>query len=342
MKIFKKLGIICLALLLVCSTGFLVTACGNKRDWTKIELNEVTHSVFYAPLYVAINQGFFQNEGISVSLFNGGGSNVSMTALLTGSADIILAGPETVVYTQQEGVGDAPVVFGQLTTCDGSFIVSKTHIQDFSLENLKDKSIIGGRPGGMPAMTLQYILETNGYTIGDGAGEVHVRTDVDFNSTASVFMGDASIDFCALFEPVATNVVKQNSGYQNVASLGKLSGSIPYTCFAARGSYLKNHGDIAEKFVRAVTKAYNFIKTNNSTTVAQALLPSFVGNTLEEMKIAVEAYLAIDAWSEDLILSEESFANLMNVLIHAKAINHTSQWQDVVDNTIAEKIKAEI
>ena len=180
MKIWKKLGICCLALLMICSTAVLAFGCG-ERDWNKIELNEVTHSIFYAPLYVAMNNNYFKDEGLTVSLTNGGGSNVSMNALLNGSADIILAGPETSVYTQH--VADAPKVFGQLTTCDGSFIVSKTPIPDFTLENLKGKSIIGGRPGGMPAMTLNYILNKEHINIGSGVDEVYVRSDVDFNNT---------------------------------------------------------------------------------------------------------------------------------------------------------------
>lgn len=340
MKIWKKLGIFCLALLMISSTAVMAVGCGG-RDWNKIELNEVTHSIFYAPLYVAINKGYFQDEGISVTLTNGGGSNVSMNSLLSGSADIILAGPETVVYTSQEGISDAPVVFGQLTTCDGSFIVSKHENEEFSLDDLVGKSVIGGRPGGMPAMTLQYILETRGYKIGDGADKVNIRNDVDFNNTASVFMADDSIDYCALFEPVATNVTKQKAGCSIVASLGQLSGKIPYTCFAARKSYLEKHNDVAEKFIRAVAKAYKYINSASVQDVATALLPSFEGNTQEEMEVAVTAYKSISAWSEDLILTQEGFNNLMNVLLHAQVITSASNWADIVDNSIAEKIKNE-
>ena len=340
MKIWKKLSIIGMALLLVVSAGFFVTACG-KKDYNKINLNEVTHSIFYAPLYVAMNQGYFEDEGLSVSLTNGGGSDTSMSALLTGSADIILAGPETVVYTQQEGVADKPVVFGQLTTCDGSFIVSKENDQDFSLSNLVGETIIGGRQGGLPAMTLQYIIENNGYTIGTGENEINLRTDVAFNLTASVWEGDSSVKYCTLFEPTATNIEKEGKGYV-VASLGEISGSIPYTCFATKESYLEEHSDVAEKFLKAVSRGYDFIVSNDSEIVAEALLPSFEGNTVEELQVAVEQYISISAWSSDMILTEESFNNLMNVMLNAGVITETSNWEDVVNNSLATKINSDL
>ena len=225
MKIWKKLGIFCLAALMICSTAVLAVGCG-ERNWNEIRLNEVTHSIFYATMYVAIEKGYFKEEGLKISLTNGGGSDVSMNALVSGSADIILAGPETSVYTQH--IADAPVVFGQLTTCDGSFILSKEKISNFTLENLKGKSIIGGRPGGMPAMTLNYILDKNHIETSTTKedGKVYIRSDVNFNNTAGVWMGDSTIDFCALFEPTATSTKKQNENYAIVASLGKLLESL--------------------------------------------------------------------------------------------------------------------
>ena len=325
---------------MICSTAVLAFGCG-ERDWNKIELNEVTHSIFYAPLYVAMNNNYFKDEGLTVSLTNGGGSNVSMNALLNGSADIILAGPETSVYTQH--VADAPKVFGQLTTCDGSFIVSKTPIPDFTLENLKGKSIIGGRPGGMPAMTLNYILNKEHINIGSGVDEVYVRSDVDFNNTASVWASDDSIDFCALFEPVATNMTKENPSYSIVASLGELlEDRMPYTCFAARESYLKNHGDVAEKFMRAVLRATKFIDNNTDATVAKSLEESFAGTTLKELENSVAQYRSIQAWSKDMILTEEAFDTLMDILEFNKTIASRSDWATIVDNTIANKLKAEL
>ena len=320
-------------------TGCFFVGCG--KDYNTIELNEVTHSIFYAPLYVAINQGFFAEEGLTVNLTNGGGSDTSMKALVANSADIILAGPETAVYTEAEGIADVPKVFGQLTHCDGSFIVAKNKHDNFTLDDLVGETIIGGRKGGLPAMTLQYIIETNekGYKIGTGENEINFRDDVAFNLTASVWWEDSSVEYCTLFEPTATNMVKEGKGHI-VASLGELSGSIPYTCFIAKSSYLKDHGDVAEKFLKAVIKGYNFIHDNDSEIVANALKNSFKDNSIEELKVAVEQYLAIDAWSQDMAMTPESFDTLMNVMINAKHLSEKSVFENVVDNTIANKLKA--
>lgn len=338
MKIWKKISMMALALLVTLSTSFLVVGCNNK-DYNTIELNEVTHSIFYAPLYVAINNGYFEDEGLTVNLTNGGGSNVSMTALLTDAADIILAGPETVVYTQAEGYKDSPVVFGQLTQCDGSFIISKEANPDFTLDDLVGETIIGGRAGGVPAMTLQYVIESNGYKIGTGADEINLRTDVAFDLTASEWENNASVKYCTLFEPTASNVVSSVAGSSIVASLGELSGTIPYTCFVAKESYLQNHSDVSEKFLKAVSKGYNYIKNNSSRAVAQALLASFTGNTIDELQTAVEQYIAINAWSSDMIMTSEGFDSLMNVMLNAGVITEKSVFSNIVDNTIATKIK---
>ena len=336
MKIFKRISMLCLALLMVTSCGLLF-GC-NKKDYNKIALNEVTHSIFYAPLYVAINNGYFEDEGLEVTLTNGGGSNTSMSALLSGSADIILAGPETAVYTDQEGIKNSPVVFGQLTQCDGSFIVSKEEDVDFDISDMVGETIIGGRAGGLPAMTLQYIIESNGYEIGTSDNQINLRTDVAFDLTASVWENDSTVKYCTLFEPTATNVVKSIEGSKIVASLGEISGTIPYTCFIARENYVEKHSDVVEKFLTAVKRAYNYIVTNNSYAVAQALLPSFDGNTVEELEVAVNSYVAINAWSDDMIMTSDGFDNLMNVMINAGVITEKSVFSDVVNNTYAEKI----
>lgn len=337
MKLFKKIGILCLMCMMLVTTSVMAVGCG-KKDYNKIELNEVTHSIFYAPLYVAINQGFFSDEGLTVNLTNGGGSDTSMTALLSGSADIILAGPETVVYTNQGDIKDAPVVFGQLTQCDGSFIVSKEENDNFQLSDLVGETIIGGRKGGLPAMTLEYIITKNGYEIGEGADKINLRTDVAFNLTASVWDAETSVKYCTLFEPTATNIEKEGKGHV-VASLGELSGTIPYTCFATKESYLKKHKTQAEKFLKAVSRGYDYIIQNDSMTVAKALEKSFTGNTLEELAVAVEQYIAINAWSSDMILTEEGFDNLMNVMLNAGVITEKSSWAETVNNSIATELK---
>ena len=338
MKISKKILTLVLCLMITLSTC-LYFGCNKKKSSNVIQLNEVTHSIFYAPLYVAINNGYFKDEGLEIELTNGGGSDTSMTALLTGNADIVLVGPETAIYTEQEGIKDKTMVFGQLTHCDGSFIVSKEEKTSFSLNDLVGETIIGGRAGGMPAMTLQYIIENNGFTIGNGSDKINLRDDVAFNLIGSVFQGDSSIEYCTLFEPTATNLEKEGYGHV-VTSVGSLlSKDVPYTCFVAKSSFLKKEEKKAEKFLKAVQKGYEYIATHTAEEVANVLLKSFEGNTVEELAVAVEAYLEIGAWTENFAMTEESFNTLQDIMLNAGVITERSQFNKVVDNSIANKIK---
>ena len=336
MNIFKRLSIFCMSLLLGLGCSFMFVGCGNN-DENKIRLNEVTHSIFYAPLYAALNLGYFEDEGLNVTLESNDGSHTSMSVLLSGSCEMILAGPETVVYAEE--TKDRPIVFGQLTQRDGSFIVSKEQIEDFTLDNLRGKTIIGGRYGGLPAMTLQYVIEKVGnLTIGTNkeAGEVNLRTDVAFDKIGAEFQSSNS-EFCTLFEPTATNLQKNNSGYI-VSSVGAFSGSVPYTCFISRSSYLEKHPENAEKFLKAVYRGYEYITTQDSTLAAKALEKSFAGMSTEELKVAVEQYTLIQAWSSDLMLTEESFNRLIEIINNATGEGYNPDYSKCVDNSFAQKL----
>ena len=335
MQKIHKVSLFIVSLLLVLTSCFLFVGCGKKND-NEIRLNEVTHSIFYAPLYVALNNGYFKDEGLKVTLESATGSDASMTALISGSADIVLIGPEQVVYS--EDLKDRPVIFGQLTQKDGSFIVGKEDDENFTLDDLKGKTIIGGRQGGFPAMTLEYVIKQAGLTIGTNAsaGEVNLRTDVSFPMIASEFITSNS-QYCTLFEPNATTLEKAGNGYV-LKPVGDLSGYIPYTCFVAKTSYLKNKGDKAEKFLNAVKKGYEFLKTASPEDSAKALAKSFGGMTNEELAIAVNQYIAIDAWCSDLILTEDAFNNMLNVLNGASASPYSPVYENIVNNTFAEKL----
>ena len=342
MKKLKIFGALCLCLALALSTSLFI-GCGGK-DYNKIALNEVTHSIFYAPLYAAINLGYFEDEGLSVSLTNGGGSNVSMTALISGSADIILAGPETVVYTNQQGFADQPQVFGQLTQTDGSFIVSKVGNDDFHITDLIGEEIIGGRAGGLPAMTLQYAIESAGLEIGSGENKVNLNTNVEFNAIASAFV-NSSANYCTLFEPNASNLIAEHPEYKIVAAVADLvDQTIPYTCFIAKQSYLTDHSDVAEKFLRAVKNAYNYLKDcyqqNRLEDAAKALIDSFDGMTLADLEIAVEAYYRIQAFSPTMIMSQQSFDILLDITENAGMLNGNTDYHAVVNTQIATKLNA--
>ncbi len=331
LKRFTFLGLCCLMIL----TSFLFVGC--KKDKNHIEINEVTHSIFYAPFYVAINNGYFEDEGLTIKLSNGQGSDVSMTALLSGDADIILAGPETVVYSAR--TKDSPKVFGQLTQRDGSFIVSKTNDTNFTLDMLRGKTIIGGRAGGLPAMTLQYVIEQAGLTIGTNTanGEVNLRTDVNFADIGSAFQ-TSSAEYCTLFEPTATAMVNQNKGFI-VSTVGAQSGSVPYTCFIAKESYLKKNNEQAEKFLKAVKRGYEYISTSDPYDVAEVLEPSFVGTSLEDLAIAVRQYLAINAWCSSPAMTGESYNKLIEIINNYQTLNSYPSFADAVDNSIANKLE---
>lgn len=338
MQKLKNLSLF-LACLLVCLTSSLLFVGCGKSD-NEIRLNEVTHSIFYAPLYIAKNLGFFEEEGLKVTIESATGSDASMTALISGSADMVLCGPEQVVYA--DGKNNQPIIFGQLTHTDGSFFVSKKNQTTFSLDDLKGKTIIGGREGGLPAMTLQYIIEKAGLTIGTDASlnQVNLRTDVSFPMIASEFITSGA-EYCTLFEPTATNLEKEGNGYV-LDAVGKYAGSIPYTCFAATENYLTKHADNAEKFLKAVKKGYEYLSTMPSKDSAKALMASFSGMTQEELEVAVNQYVEIGAWATDFTLSEKSYNTLLDILNSTQGkklgVTYSALYSKVVNNTIAEKL----
>ncbi|MBO5021900.1 MAG: ABC transporter substrate-binding protein [Clostridia bacterium] len=335
MQKIKKLSFFVTCLVLVLASAFIFVGCG--KDENKIRLNEVTHSIFYAPLYVAYNLGYFEDEGLKVTIESATGSDASMTALISGSADIALIGPEQVVYA--ENVKDRPVVFGQLTHTDGSFIVGKEYTESFTLDMLRGKTIIGGRAGGLPAMTLEYVIRGAGLTIGTDTanGEVNLRTDVSFPMIASEFTTSNS-EYCTLFEPNATTLENAGNGYV-LKAVGEFSGKLPYTCFTAKTSFLEKKGEQAEKFLRAVYKGYKYIATQPTSASATALMPSFDGMTQTELEIAVRQYVAIGAWGE-MSMEETSFTRLLSVINTTSGTNYAPKFADLIDNSIADRLTA--
>ena len=328
----KVLTFVC-ALMLCFSSCLYFVGCG-KKDKGKIRLNEVTHSVFYAPLYVAINKGYMEEEGITIELVNGGGSDASMTALLSGSADIALMGPETVVYVEAGGSTNHPVVFGQLTKKDGSFLISKTQHTNFDYAtDLNGKTAIIGRKGGLPAMTFEWICNNV-----DVYNEINTILDTStaFNMMVSVFES-TDAEFCTMFEPTASEFVAAGKGYY-VGSVGEHSGEIPYTCFMAYPKFINQNKELVEGFLKAIKKAYLFITESSSAEVAKALKPSFDGTSEASLAKAVESYLAIDAWASSPVMSKDSYSRLLQVLKNAGTLDKNIEFAKVVNNTIANQI----
>ena len=315
----------------------LFAAADCSDDSGRIRLCEVTQSVFYAPLYVAINNGYFEDRGLTVELENAGGTDKVTAALVSGSSDIGLMGPEGVIYS--DTMSDNIKVFGQLTKRDGSFLVSKKDEADtFEWTDLKGKRVLAGRVGGVPAMTMQYIM--NGYGLYDGVDGTVIDTSVAFNMMASVFESDDTVDYTTLFEPTATEYQNSGRGYI-VASVGAESGEVPYTAFCARTSFIEEERDTAKNFLAAVKEGYNFIKNNDAATVAKSLVASFDGMTEESLAIAVESYLEIDAWCSTPVMTEESLEALEKIMTNAGELDHEVEFDVIVDNSIAEEVQRE-
>lgn len=316
-------------MLIVMLVPFAFAGC-KKNNLTTVRLNEVTHSIFYAPLYLAINLGYMEEEGMEIELTNGGGSDVSMAALLSNSADIALLGPETLVYVVKNGSTNHPMVFGQLTKRDGSLLIGRTNGTDFNWLDLKDKHIIAGRAGGMPAMTLQYVLNNKGLVHGTN---MNFDTTVAFNMIGPAFEGGTG-DYCTMFEPAAYEFVSQGKGYY-MASVGEESGEIPFTCFMATSKFMSDNPDLIKGFLRAITKAYNYMLTHTSNEVAEVLAPSFEGSSTESIAAAVSKYIEIDAWSSTPVMTQSAFNRLLDVITNAGIDVSGVQMSQVVDNSYA-------
>lgn len=321
---------------ILAALGILAAAacgCGApaEQEVKTLRLCEVTHSVFYAPQYVALSQGFFEEEGLAIELSNGGGADKVMTAVLTGQADIGLAGPEACIYVHNQEKEDAPVIFAQLTKRDGSFLVGREG-GSFSWEDLRGCTVLGGRKGGVPEMTLEYVLRQNGLTPGV---DVTVDTSVQFNMMAGAFTGGQG-DYVALFEPTATQVEAAGQGYV-LTSIGQESGEIPYTAYFANLSWLENNADTAQRFVNAIAKAQKWVAEHTDREVAEAIVDQFPDTSLEELEAVTARHRQIDAWNATPIMEQQALERLETVMEQAGELAH-SQWvpfDDLVNNTFA-------
>lgn len=309
------------------------SGCKSDSKLKTIKVNEVTHSVFYAPLYVAIENGYFEEENLKIELTNGGGADASMTAVLSKTADIGLMGPETVIYVQNQDKADAPVVFGQLTQKDGSFLVSRNPEPNFTWESLRGKEILAGRRGGVPAMTFEYVLKETGLNINE---DYTLNFDVQFNLMTSAFLGGTA-DYCTVFEPTASEY--QSAGkWHIVASVGEKGGEIPYTSFIALSSYLNKNPEIIKSFLKALKKAHEFMAVNNEKTVAEAIIKQFPSTTINSIETSIKSYKNINAWKTDLKATEESFTRLQNIMENAGELPARIPFNNLVNNTFVTEI----
>ena len=306
---------------------------GTDEKLTKVTLNEVAHSIFYAPQYVAIEEGYFKDEGLDLTLVTGFGADKTMTAVISGEADIGFMGAEASVYAYQEGATDAVVNFAQLTQRAGNFLVAREEMPDFKWEDLKDKKVLGGRKGGMPEMVFEYILRKNGL---DPQKDLTIDQSIDFGYTAAAFTGDTSADFTVEFEPSATALEKEGAGYV-VASLGVDSGYVPYTSYSAKTSYMEKNPEIIQKFTNALQKGMEYVQSHTPEEIAEVIAPQFAETDLDTVTAIVKRYYDQDTWKSNLIFEKESFELLEDILEDSGELSERVSYENLITTKYAQE-----
>ena len=332
----KKYLIIVLVIIIVAAgiaTYILLNRNTETAELQKIRVNEVTRSVFYAPQYVAISKGYFAEEGLEIELTTGQGADKVMTAVLANQSDIGFAGPEASIYVYNEGKEDYTQVFAQMTQKDGSFLVSKEKTDNFSWQDLKGKTVIPGRKGGVPYMTFEYVLKQNGL---DPKKDLVLDDSIKFDLMAGAFAG-GNAEYVTLFEPTASATEKAGKGYI-VASVGEAAGEVPYTAYCAKKSYIAQNSDIIEGFTKAIYKGEQYVKEHTAQEIAEKIQNYFPDTTLESLTKSVQTYKDIEAWKENPILKEEAFDKLQEIMTMAGELTQKAPYEKIVNNSYAEKV----
>ncbi|EDS76668.1 ABC transporter substrate-binding protein [Clostridium botulinum C str. Eklund] len=330
----KKILSTCLAVMFLL-TSVLCTSCGKKKNTQlqKIKLNEVVRSVFYAPMYVAINQGFFKEQGLDIDLSTGQGADKTMQQVLSGSSDIGFCGPEQIIYIYNQKREDLPILFAQLTATDGAFLVGREKTKDFDWKSLKGKTVIGGRPGGVPEMSLEYVIKKHGLT---PKKDVNLITNLDFTATSSAFKAGTG-DYVSLFEPNASVLEDSNGGYI-VDSIGANVGSLPYTCYFATQSYMNKNPEVIQKFTNAIYKGQVWVSNHGNEDIAKAIASFFPGSDINILKNVVKNYKKINAYSQNPLIKSDDLNRLMDVIQGYKSdlIKERPKFQTIVNTKYAE------
>ena len=332
-------AVIVLLLIVSLSIGIVIAKNKFKRgrndeECKTIKVNEVTRSVFYAPQYVAIHNGYFKDNGMNIELTTGQGADAVMTAVLSNQCDIGFAGPEASVYVYNEGKEDYTQVFAQMTKKDGSFLVARNKTDNFSWENLKGKTVIPGRKGGVPYMTLEYVLKKNGI---DPKKDVMLDDSIKFDLMAGAF-ASGNADYVTLFEPTASLTQQEGKGYI-VASVGEAAGEIPYTAYFAKKSYIQNNENTIQGFTNAIYKGQSWVKEHSSKEIAEVIQEFFPDTDIELLTKAIQSYKDIEAWNETPVLKEESFNRLQEVMTSAGELKEKAPYDKIVNNQYAEKVQ---
>ena len=339
MKKKRLTAVITLLLIVSLSIGIVIAKNKfnrekNDEECKTIKVNEVTRSVFYAPQYVAIHNGYFKDNGMNIELTTGQGADAVMTAVLSNQCDIGFAGPEASVYVYNEGKEDYTQVFAQMTKKDGSFLVARNKTDNFKWEDLKGKTVIPGRKGGVPYMTLEYVLKKNGI---DPKKDVILDDSIKFDLMAGAF-ASGNADYVTLFEPTASLTQQEGKGYI-VASVGEAAGEIPYTAYFAKKSYIQNNENTIQGFTNAIYKGQSWVKEHSSKEIAEAIQEFFPDTDIELLTKAIQSYKDIDAWNETPVLKEESFNRLQEVMTIAGELEQKAPYDKIVNNQYAQKVQ---
>lgn len=330
----RKLVTLAMCCVLLLAAG-IITACSEKtvpKEKVKVTLNEVAHSIFYAPMYAAIELGYFDEKGIDLELVTGFGADKTMTAVVSGEADIGFMGSESSIYLYAEGAEDYAVNFAQLTQRAGNFLVSREKNDDFKWEDIKGSYTLGGRAGGMPQMVFEYVLKQQGI---DPKADLTIDQSIDFGATAAAFIGGEA-DFTVEFEPSATALEQEGEGYV-VASLGVDSGYVPYTAFCALNSYIEKNPDVIQKVTDALQKGMEYVKTHTPAEIAATIAPQFAETDVATIETIVTRYYEQDTWKDNLVFEQTAFELLQDILQEAGELPDRVPYEKLVTTTYAEK-----
>ena len=312
-----------------------LAACNND-EVVKIKVGEVTHSLFYAPQYVAISEGFFEEEGIEVDLTLTAGGDKTMTAILSGGIDIGLVGSETSIYVEAQGSTDPVINFAQLTQTDGTFLVSREKVENFDWDQLKDSTFLGQRKGGMPQMVGEFVLKKHGI---DPQNDLELIQNIDFANVSTSFASGTG-DYVQLFEPTASLFEQEGVGHI-IASFGEESGHVPYTTFMAKQSFIEENPEVIEKFTRAIYKAQKWVDTHSSEEVAQSIQDHFSDTPIDLIETVIDRYKGQGSFATDPILDVEEWNNLQNIMDEAGELPARIDHETLVNTKIAEQVISE-
>ncbi|MDD2435022.1 MAG: ABC transporter substrate-binding protein [Bacilli bacterium] len=320
------------ALIIILVSGYLLFFNKETSDLKEVKVAEVTHSVFYAPQYVAHSLGYFEDEGLDVELILVPGADKVSAAVLSGDVHIGFCGSEASIYVYQQGEKDYLVNFAGLTKRDGSFLVSRKKYDHFTLNDLKGKSVVGGRKGGMPEMTFEWALKSNGI---DPVNDLSIDTSIAFAAMSGAFIGGIG-DFVTLFEPNALSIEKQGYGYV-VAAIGELGGVVPYTSYNTRKSYIEDNPEVIEGFVKAIQRGLDYVHNNDKEKIAEVIIDYFPDTSMNDLVKIVDRYKSIDSWFKTTYIEEDNFNHIQTIMKSANELDKNAPYDKLVDNTYSKK-----